>query len=162
MEHVIIRTGIREDLPQVHGLVRELARFEKAEDQVITTAEQFARDGFDSERPCFEFFVAEQAGKIVGIAVFYFGYSTWKGKNLYLDDLFITESARRQGIAQRLFDRLVAHARAHDAQEMRWHVLDWNEPAIRLYEQIGASLDPEWITCKLNREQIRRSSETLP
>lgn len=161
MEQLIIRKGIREDLPQVHALVKELAIYEKAEHEVITTAEQYARDGFDSDRPGFEFFVAEHQHQIVGIALFYFGYSTWKGKNLYLDDLVITESYRRQGIGKRLFDQLLKYGREQGAQEMRWHVLDWNEPAINLYRNLNASLDSEWITCKLNREQIQayRSEE---
>ncbi len=154
MNEINIRKGTREDLPSAHALVRELALYEKAPEQVITTAEQYARDGFGSERPLFEFFVAEHEDNVVGIAFFYFGYSTWKGKNLYLDDLVITESYRRKGIGKLLIDQLVQYGKEQAAQEIRWHVLDWNEPAINLYDKLGASIDPEWITCKLNREQI--------
>lgn len=153
-----IRKGIKEDLPAVHRLVAELALFEKAPEQVETTAEIFADDGF-GERPFFEFFVAEHpADGIIGIALFYFGYSTWKGKMLYLDDLVITGKWRRKGIGQLLFDRLVEYGVEHKIGQMRWHVLDWNEPAINMYKKVGAELDGEWITCKLSGQQLKEMS----
>lgn len=154
MSQIHIRKGTEADMPQVHKLVYELAVFEKAPEEVLTNPEIFARDGFGAH-PLFECFVAENEQKeIVGIALFYFGYSTWKGKKMYLDDLVVTESYRRKGVGQLLFDQLVAYAVAEDVQQLRWHVLDWNTPAIRMYEKLNANLDGEWITCKLSKEQL--------
>lgn len=152
---VIIRKGVASDMPAVHALVRELALFEKAPEEVATSAEQYTADGF-GENPLFECFVAEDSNDgIVGIAFFYFGYSTWKGKILYLDDLVITKSYRRKGIGQQLFDRLVVYGNENQVCQMRWQVLDWNEPAIKMYEKLAAKLDPTWINCFLSAEQIK-------
>lgn len=154
MTDIQIRKGTKEDLPVVHALVYELAVYEKAPEEVETSAEQYARDGFGA-RPFFEFFVAEHPKEgVVGIAFFYFGYSTWKGKLLYLDDLVITEKWRRKGLGLRLLDQLVAYGLEQEARQMRWQVLDWNEPAIRLYEKVEAKLDGEWVNCYLSREQM--------
>ncbi|MEO0470860.1 MAG: GNAT family N-acetyltransferase [Bacteroidota bacterium] len=153
---MIIRKGTEADLEAVHALVRELALFEKAPEEVITSPEEYARDGF-GERSFFEFFVAEDTKDgVVGIAFFYFGYSTWKGKILYLDDLVITENWRRKGIGGLLLDRLVHFAKEHRAKQVRWQVLDWNEPAIKMYRKVGANLDEEWINCKLEQADIDR------
>ena len=151
-----IRKGTEADLPAVHALVRELALFEKAPEEVITTPEEYARDAF-GDRSFFEFFVAEDPSDgVVGIALFYFGYSTWKGKILYLDDLVITESWRRKGIGSLLLDRLVHFAKENNAKQVRWQVLDWNQPAIKMYQKVGAQLDEEWINCKLELDDIKR------
>lgn len=147
--NIHIRTATPEDMPAVWGLIRELAIYEKAPEQVITSPEQMVRDGF-GEKPLFQCLVAEMADKhIAGIALYYFCYSTWKGKILYLDDFIVSESYRRQNIGEQLWLALKEVAIAEKAQQMRWHVLDWNTPAIRFYEKIGASLDAEWIQCKL-------------
>lgn len=147
--NIHIRTATPEDMPAVWGLIRELAIYEKAPEQVITSPEQMVRDGF-GETPLFRCLVAETDDKhIAGIALYYFGYSTWKGKMLYLDDLVVSESYRRQNIGEKLLMVLKEIAIAEKVQQMRWHVLDWNTPAIRFYEKIGAELESEWITCKL-------------
>ena len=91
---------------------------------------------------------------IVGIAFFYIAYSTWKGKMLYLDDLVITESWRRKGIGGLLLDKLLKYGHEKNVNQIRWHVLDWNEPAINMYRKIGVELDSEWIWCKMSRSQI--------
>ena len=149
-----IRKGIQSDLPAVFALVQELAIYENALDKVNTSVAQYTEDGFGA-KPLFEFFVAEdEKAGVVGIAFFYIGYSTWKGKILYLDDLVITDRFRKRGIGKHLMDTLVRYGREQKVNQIRWHVLDWNEPAIRLYKKLGAELDPEWITCKLNRDQI--------
>ena len=151
-----IRKGVEADLPAVHALVRELALYEKAPEEVETTAAQYAKDGF-GERAFFEFFVAEHSEEgVVGIAFFYFGYSTWKGKLLYLDDLVITERYRQQGLGQRLLQRLCDYGVQHNVKQMRWQVLDWNEPAIKLYEKIGAELSGEWVNCYFTRQQMEQ------
>ncbi|MFN0200620.1 MAG: N-acetyltransferase family protein [Bacteroidia bacterium] len=152
MNNITIRKATPEDMPQVWQLIYELALYEKAPEQVITTPAQMVRDGF-GEKPLFECLVAEDEAKnVLGITLYYFAYSTWKGKMLYLDDFIVTENARGTGIGKLLFDALTQIAKEQNAKQMRWHVLDWNTPAIRFYEKINASLDEEWIQCKISLE----------
>lgn len=152
---ISIRKATKEDVPAIHDLVRELAIFEKAENQVETSPAIYEQDGF-GDRPWFECFVAEHpADGIVGITLFYFAYSTWKGKMIYLDDLVIRESHRRQGIGSLLMRNLLQYALDQGANMMKWQVLDWNTPAIEMYKQMGAVLDEEWIDCKMTTAQMR-------
>lgn len=140
-----IRPGISADLPAVLTLIQELAIYERAPDAVVTTIESMTHDGFGPAR-VFEFLVAEAAdGALLGLALYFPAYSTWKGRMLYLEDLIVTEDARGQGLGLLLFDGVVAEARRQGAQRIRWQVLDWNAPAIRFYERLGAHLDPEWV-----------------
>ncbi|MES2732996.1 MAG: GNAT family N-acetyltransferase [Bacteroidota bacterium] len=145
----ILRKGTREDIPQVLGLIQELALYEKAPYEVENTVEQMLIDGF-GEKPIFDFFVAEPSpGKIVGIALYYFRYSTWKGRRLYLEDLIVTEQYRGQGLGKMLFEAIIQEAKATRSHGVVWQVLDWNEPAIQFYKRYGASFDGEWINCSL-------------
>ncbi len=154
MEKITIRKAEKKDAEDIHALVRELGVFEKAEHEIMTTPEQFAQDGF-GDHSLFECLVALTAeGVVVGTAIFYFGYSTWKGKIMYLDDLVVTEPYRKKGVGQKLLDALVEYACKEKAQQMRWHVLNWNTPAIRFYEKIHAKLEDDWITCKITRTQL--------
>ncbi|MCB0854417.1 MAG: GNAT family N-acetyltransferase [Bacteroidetes bacterium] len=149
MNNITIRKAGKADMPAVHHLVQELAEFEKAPHEVITSPEIYQKDGF-GDHPLFECFVAEiEEEGIVGITFFYIAYSTWKGKMLYLDDLVISSKHRRKGIGQQLLDHLVEYGKKQGVNHIRWHVLDWNQPAIEMYKKMGASLDTEWITCKL-------------
>ena len=144
-----IREGKIEDLPRALELIRELAEFEKAPDEVNNTVEQMEIDGF-GENPVFGFYVAENEGSILGMSLFYYRYSTWKGKKLYLEDIIVTEKERGKGIGALLFDRTIEHAKAEQCTGMSWQVLDWNEPAIRFYDKkYGADFDPEWINCSI-------------
>ena len=112
------------------------------------------RDGFGPE-PIFGFFVAEGTdGQLIGLALYYTAYSTWKGRMLYLEDLVVTEAARGTGLGRKLFDAVVAEARRTNAQRLKWQVLAWNEPAIGFYKRIGANLDPEWHNGNLTGEQL--------
>lgn len=156
MSDINIREGKQEDLPQVMELIHELAAFEKEPHEVETTVEQMEKDGFGNQ-PVFEFFVAkdQKAGKIVGLALYFYSYSTWKGKCLYLEDLIVTQSYRGQGIGKKLFDKIIEKAQEVDARRVVWQVLDWNEPAIKFYQSLGAAMLPEWITCRLVKDQIR-------
>ncbi|MEJ8803751.1 GNAT family N-acetyltransferase [Pontibacter sp. H249] len=150
-----IRKGIIDDLPQVHGLIQELADYERAPHEVTNTLEDMRRDGF-GEKPIFEFFVAETAENgIVGIALYYTAYSTWKGKMLFLEDLVVTERYRRTGIGRKLFNAILKEAKLTGAKRFKWQVLEWNEPAIAFYKKIGANLDGEWINCNMTEEQIK-------
>lgn len=148
-----IRKGTKEDLPQLLELIHELAIYEKAPDEVEITLEQLQQDGF-GEKSVYEFFVAEEKDLIVGIALYYFRYSTWKGKAVYLEDLVVRESERGKGYGQLLLDAIIKEAKRTNSRQVRWQVLDWNEPAINFYKKLGADLDGEWINCTLNAEQI--------
>lgn len=140
-------------MPQLLELIHELAIYEKAPDEVEITLEQLQQDGF-GEKSVYEFFVAEEKDLIVGIALYYFRYSTWKGKAVYLEDLVVRESERGKGYGQLLLDAIIKEAKRTNSRQVRWQVLDWNEPAINFYKKLGADLDGEWINCTLNAEQI--------
>lgn len=150
---VRIRKAEATDMGAVFGLVQELAAYEKAADQVETSPERYVADGFDG-RPLFECFVAEEGEEIVGIALFYFGYSTWKGKLGYLDDLVVKETHRRRGIGRQLIKAFIQYAHRQGAHMVRWQVLDWNESAIEMYKSLGAVFENQWIDVKLYPEQI--------
>lgn len=148
-----IRKGKKEDLPRVLELVKELALFEKAPHEVTNTLELMEHDGFGPD-PIYGFFVAENEAGIVGLSLYYWRYSTWKGRRLYLEDIIVTESQRGKGIGKLLFDRTMQHALDENCTGMMWQVLDWNEPAINFYKKYGSKLDGEWINCNLERGQI--------
>jgi GNAT superfamily N-acetyltransferase len=137
----------------MHNLVKELAAYERAPQEVTTNPMIFREDGFGTD-PAFEAFVAEIDGDVIGMCLFHTAYSTWKGKYIYLDDLIVREAFRHQGIGKLLFDRLIEHCADINVNQLRWHVLDWNEPAIQFYKKYGASLDSTWITGKLTKQQI--------
>src|SRR5436190_14337649 len=152
---IIIRDGCKEDLPRVLELIRELAEYERAPHEVINTLEQLEIDGF-GQKPIFGFFVAENERGIVGLSLYYWRYSTWKGKRLYLEDIIVTESVRGQGIGKLLFDRTMRHSLDTECNGMMWQVLDWNEPAINFYKKYGAQMGQEWINCSLEKSQIEK------
>ncbi|SFG72427.1 GNAT family N-acetyltransferase [Pontibacter chinhatensis] len=150
-----IRRGTVDDLPQVYALIQELAEYERAPQEVTNTLEEMERDGF-GENPIYKFFVAENEDGVVGIALYYTAYSTWKGRMLFLEDLVVTERLRRAGIGRKLFDAVAQEAKDTGAKRFKWQVLEWNEPAIAFYKKIGADLDGEWINCNMTEEQIQR------
>lgn len=148
-----VRKGRPEDIPAVHALVKELAEFEKAPEAVTNTVERMTEDAF-GKNPCYFLLVAESAGEIMGMAIYFVKYSTWKGKGIYLDDIVVAEKHRRKGIGKLLFDEIIREAARMDAHTMHWQVLDWNTPAIEFYKKYSCSFESEWIDCKLTREQI--------
>ena len=150
-----IRKGTKADLKAAHDLIVELAVYENALNEVETSVESMLEDGF-GENSLFEFFVAEDEGKIVGLALYYYRYSTWKGKSIYLEDLVVNEQCRGKGYGKALLDALVGEAKRVRANQVSWQVLDWNEPAIEFYKSLNATLDGEWINCKLTKDQIER------
>ncbi|MGQ0828902.1 MAG: GNAT family N-acetyltransferase [Bacteroidota bacterium] len=151
---ITIRKGHKEDLPQVLELIKELAMYEKATNEVTVTIDQLERDGF-GPRSIFHFFVAENKQKIIGIALYYIKYSTWKGKCIFLEDIIVTEQFRKHGIGKKLFDEVVKVAKEMKVPRLEWQVLEWNEPAINFYKKLNANFDEEWVNCKLTGEQIQ-------
>jgi ribosomal protein S18 acetylase RimI-like enzyme len=151
---VIIRKGIKEDLPRVFELIKELALFEKALDQVSNTVSLMEKDGF-GEDPIFGFFVAERGTALVGLSLYYFRYSTWKGRRLYLEDIIVTERERGTGLGKQLFEKTMELSIEKECTGMMWQVLDWNEPAINFYKKYNSKIEDEWLNCHLESDQIR-------
>lgn len=149
LQPFIIRPARAADVPAMFALVKELALFEKAPEQVTNSEADMLRDGF-GEQPVFRSLVAECEGQVVGLAIFFVKYSTWKGKGLYLDDLIVTETYRGRGIGLALLKAYLEEARRSGARQVHWQVLDWNQLAIDLYKKMGASLEAEWLDCKMN------------
>ena len=147
--NVIIRNGLKADVPAIMGLVKELAIYEKAENEVSNSIEQMETDGF-GENPIFQFIVAELNGEVIGMSLYYFRYSTWKGKRLYLEDYIITEKYRGIGAGKLLFDATIFQAHKTNCTGMMWQVLDWNESAINFYKKYPTRFDAEWFNCHLD------------
>jgi len=151
---VTIRRGVEADLPRVLALIQELAEYERAPEEVTNTLPDMQHDGFGPE-PIFKFFVAENAeNQVIGIALYYTAYSTWKGRMMFLEDLVVTEAARGTGLGRLLFETVVAEARATGAKRMKWQVLDWNEPAIGFYKKLGAQIEPGWYNGNLTEAEL--------
>lgn len=134
-------------------LIRELALFERAPEEVTVSLKEFEKSGF-GEKPVWKAFVAETGGRVVGFALYYIRYSTWKGQRLYLEDLIVTEDMRGKGVGKLLFDRIVAEAKELNFNGMVWQVLDWNEPAINFYKKYEASIEAGWLNAALSKEQL--------
>ncbi len=143
-----IRRAKKEDCPRLLELVKELALYEKAPDEVTVSLSHFEESGFGSQ-PVWWAFVAEENNTILGFALYYIRYSTWKGQRMYLEDIIVTEAARGQGIGKMLMDELIIEAREKKLNGIVWQVLEWNEPAIRFYKKYQASFDAEWVNCSI-------------
>lgn len=151
-----IRRAVKEDCPRLLELVKELAAFERAPDEVTVTLAQFEESGF-GPHPVWWAFVAE-SGKfsmdekplILGFALYYIRYSTWKGQRMYLEDILVTDKARGLGIGKLLFDRLIIEAREKKFSGIVWQVLEWNEAAIGFYKKYNAHFDNEWVNCSIS------------
>ena len=155
MSDFVIRKGKEQDVSGLLALIVELAVYEKEPGAVSVTEQQLVQDCFGSDAIA-DFLVADKEGEIIGIALYYQKYSTWKGRCLFLEDLVVSEKHRRLGIGKALFDKLVAEARTLGSMRLEWQVLDWNEPAIQFYKKINAQLDGEWINCKLDKDQLEK------
>ena len=148
-----IRKGILADLPIVLELIKELAEYERALNEVTITLKELEEDGF-GEHPLYWFIVAEVDGEIVGMSFYFIRYSTWKGRFLFLEDFVVNESHRGKGIGSQLFEETVRIAQQMRVNGIVWQVLDWNEPAINFYNKYEAQLNGEWLNGKLVKEQI--------
>jgi GNAT superfamily N-acetyltransferase len=148
-----LRIAKKEDCPRLLELVHELALFEKAPQEVTVTLAEFENAGFGS-KPIWKAFVAETEDSIVGFALYYVRYSTWKGCRVYLEDLIVTESMRGKGVGKLLFNQLITETKELGYSGMVWQVLDWNEPAINFYKKYEASIEAGWLNASLSREQL--------
>jgi len=148
-----IRFAKKEDMRQVLDLIMELAHYEKEPDAVEVDVEQLQDDGF-GEDPKFKCFVAESNGKIVGIALVYMRYSTWKGEVLHLEDLIVGETMRGSGLGTALLNEVVKYGHGLGVKRIGWEVIDWNEPAIGFYEKKGANVMRDWDVVQLDEKGI--------
>jgi len=150
--NIKIRKAVASDCVQMMELIRELALFERAPDEVTVTLEHFIETGFGVKPVWYALVAVENrdgSEKIVGISLWYMRYSTWKGLRLYLEDLIVTESYRGKGIGKKLFDETIAEAGKLGVSGMMWQVLDWNQTAIDFYRKYGADVSREWLNCSL-------------
>ena len=146
---ITIRRALKEDCERLLELVKELALYEKAPQEVTVTLDHFIESGFGAN-PVWWAFVAEENGLVQGFALYYVRYSTWKGQRMYLEDILVTEKARGRGIGKLLFDQLIVEAKERKFNGIVWQVLEWNEPAINFYKKYNASFDPEWVNCSIS------------
>lgn len=151
---IVIRKGFKKDLPSVLNLIKELAEYEKSLEEVTITLQDLENDGF-GDSPSYQFLVAEDGKKIIGLSFYFIRYSTWKGKVLHLEDFVITEGYRNKGIGSLLFKETMNVCKELNLYGMTWQVLDWNEPAINFYKKHKADLET-WLHGFLSRRQIEK------
>ena len=158
-----IRKGKPEDMKAVLGLIKELAEFEKEPDAVLVTEADLIRDGF-GPNPLFQVLVAEIEGdsnrkEIVGIALYYYRFSTWKGKTIHLEDLVVKESMRGTGLGYTLYSEIMKQGKKDQVRRVEWNVLNWNTPAIEFYKKSGAKILDDWMVVQMDEEGINNFVE---
>src|SRR5580765_2130782 len=146
---IIIRRAVKEDCRRLLELVQELAIYEKAGHEVTVTLDHFIESGF-GEKPVWWAFAACENDHIVGFALYYIRYSTWKGQRMYLEDIVVTETYRGKGIGKLLLDRIIDEAKEKKLSGIMWQVLEWNKPAINFYRKYNVVFDNEWMNCSIN------------
>ena len=148
-----IRKGNPKDMESVLGLIQELAIFEKEPDAVVITVDDLLRDGF-GEKPLFHVFVAEEEEEIVGIALYYYRYSTWKGKTIHLEDLIVKDKMRGSGVGSALYAEIMKQGKKDNVRRIEWNVLAWNTPAVKFYENSGAKILEDWQVVQMDEAGI--------
>jgi len=149
MDKITLRKAESVDLPLIFSLVKELALFERAPEEVTATLEDYEINGF-SDRPLFDAFILFENDQLVGFALWYFRFSTWKGKRLYLEDLFVKSEFRSKGYGKLLMEATIEEAKTTNSKGLMWQVLDWNSPAIEFYKKYDARFDSEWINVHID------------
>ena len=157
---MIIRKGTQQDMTSVLELIKELAVFEKEPDAVVVTKEDLVRDGF-GKSPLFYTFIAEVANEIVGMALYYYRYSTWKGKTIHLEDLIVKEKMRGSGCGFALYSEIIKQGKLDNVRRIEWAVLDWNTSAIDFYEKSGATMLTDWNIVQMDENGINNFLENL-
>lgn len=152
---MIIRKATEKDMPFVLELIQELATFEKEPDAVVVTVDDLICDGF-SENPLFQCYVAEKENTIIGMALFYYRYSTWKGKTIHLEDLIVKADQRGTGAGFALYKEIIKQGKKDKVRRIEWNVLDWNTPAIDFYEKSGAKVLDDWRVVQMDETGIER------
>lgn len=151
---ILVRKGQKEDIADVLRLVKELADYEKAPYEVEVTLKEMETWGFGAKK-LFDFFVLEADDRLVGMALYYYKYSTWKGKCIFLEDIIVTANHRGKGYGALLFNEIVKVAKNENVKRLEWQVLEWNEPAISFYKKYQSTFDGEWMNCKLTFDQLQ-------
>jgi GNAT superfamily N-acetyltransferase len=152
---MIIRKATEKDMPYVLELIQELATFEKEPDAVVVTVADLIRDGF-SEHPLFHCYVAEKENTIIGMALFYYRYSTWKGKTIHLEDLIVKADQRGMGVGFALYKEIIKQGKKDKVRRIEWNVLDWNTPAIDFYKKSGAKVLDDWRVVQMDENGIEQ------
>ena len=150
-----IRKATQKDMPFVLELIQELAAFEKEPEAVVVTVDDLIRDGF-SDSPLFHCLVAEKENAIIGMALFYYRYSTWKGKTIHLEDLIVQANQRGTGAGFALYQEIIKQGKKDNVRRIEWNVLDWNTPAIAFYEKSGAKVLADWRVLHMDENGIER------
>ena len=148
-----IRKGIKNDLPYILELIKELAEYENSLNEVEITLKELEKDGF-GKHPYYSFVVATENDKVIGMAFYFIRYSTWKGKVLFLEDFIVKKEYRGKGVGAKLFEYTIKIGKDLNVKGMHWQILDWNEPAILFYKKYSATISKEWLNGKLTKEQI--------
>lgn len=151
---ISIRQSTKEDVPQILELIQELARFEKEPDAVEVDVQELEKEGF-GENPLFTCFVAEVNGKIEGMALVYFRFSTWKGRTIHLEDLIVRDSMRGTGLGNALYKKVISYSVEQGCKRTEWVVLDWNKPAIDFYQRSGATVYTNWHTVQMDEKAMK-------
>ena len=155
MKAAVLRWAEPKDMKAVLGLIQELADFEKEPEAVVISEDDLLEHAF-GEHPKFQCFVAEKQGQVVGMALFYQRYSTWKGPTFHLEDLIVTQKERGTGLGKALYTKFIAYAEAQGVKRIEWVVLDWNTHAVNFYENSGADVLEDWRTVQMDQSAMRR------
>ena len=151
----IIRKAIKEDASAILNLIHQLAEFENEPEAVVVTVKDIENDGFGTS-PLFQTLVAEKEGDVVGMALFYYRYSTWKGKTIHLEDLIVHENMRKQNIGASLYQAVLEQAHKEKVRRVEWVVLDWNTPARNFYLNSGAEILEGWETVQMDETGLKK------
>lgn len=156
----MIRKGQKHDMPAILELIKELAIFEKEPDAVEVTLQDLERDGFQ-DNPLFHTFVYEVDNQIIGMALYYYRYSTWKGKTIHLEDLIVKKEHRGTGAGFALYSEIIKQGKIDNVRRVEWNVLDWNEPAILFYKKSGARILDDWKVVQMDQENSNKFLESI-